>query len=109
MEKRTIYYKNGSIKYEGDFINDKAEGNGKYIKEDGNYYIGELKNNLKHGKGKLYYKNGNIKYEGDFINDKFAGNGKFYYRLAFFRIRESKSLSFYYCDKFINVKNNTKT
>ena len=44
--------------------------------ENGEYYIGELFNNLKHGKGIIYYKNGNIKYEGDFINDKREGNGK---------------------------------
>ena len=62
------YYKNGNIKYEGDFINDKREGNGKYIYEDGEYYIGEWKNNFRHGKGIMYYKNGNIKCEGDFIN-----------------------------------------
>ena len=34
------YYKNGSIKYEGDFVIDKYEGNGKYNWESGNYYIG---------------------------------------------------------------------
>ena len=67
--KGIAYYKNGNIKFEGDFINDKYEGNGKYIFENGNYYIGEFKNDLKHGKGIIYYKNGNIKYEGDFSND----------------------------------------
>ena len=35
------YYKNGKIKYEGDFINDKYEGYGKYIWENGEYYIGK--------------------------------------------------------------------
>ena len=69
-EKGKEYYKNGNIRYEGDFINDKFEGNGKYIYEDGDYYIGEWKNDLKHGKGKYYYKNGNIKFESYFINDK---------------------------------------
>ena len=68
--KGIIYYKNGNIKYEGDFINDKYEGNGKYIYENGEYYIGEFKNGLKHGKGIEYYKNGNIKYDGYFINGK---------------------------------------
>ena len=42
--------------------------------ENGEYYIGDLFNNLKHGKGIIYYKNGNIKYEGDFITDKRDGN-----------------------------------
>ena len=60
--KGTEYYSNGKIKYEGDYINDKREGNGKYIYENGEYYLGQCKNNLKHGKGIYYYKNGNIKY-----------------------------------------------
>ena len=41
------------------------------------YYIGELINNLKNGKGIIYYKNGNIKYKGYFVCDKFEGNGKY--------------------------------
>ena len=73
------YYKNGNIQYEGDFIKDKYEGNGKYIYEDDNYYIGQLFNGLKHGKCKEYYKNGNIQYEGDFIKDKYEGIGIYIY------------------------------
>ena len=63
--------------YEGEFVNDKYEGKGKYNYEDGKYYIGEWKNGLRNGRGILYYKNGNILYEGDFVNDKFEGNGKY--------------------------------
>ena len=61
-----MYYSNGNIKYDGEFINGNREGKGKYIFENGEYYIGELKNNLKHGKGIMYYSNGNIKYDGEF-------------------------------------------
>ena len=64
------YYKNGNIKYDGEFVNGKYEGNGKYIWEDGNYYIGQFLNGKRHGKGIDYYKNGNIKYDGKFVNDK---------------------------------------
>ena len=53
------YYKDGNIKYEGDFVNDKREGKGKYIWEDGEYYIGEWLNDYMHGKGIEYYKDGN--------------------------------------------------
>ena len=77
--RNSIFYKNGNIKYEGDFINDKPEGNGKYYWENSEYYIGQFKNGFKHGKGIYYYKNGKIRYEGDFINDKFEGNGKYYW------------------------------
>ena len=72
--KGTEYYSNGKIKYEGDYINDKREGNGKYIWEDGEYYIGQFKNGLRHGKGTMYYSNGEIKSEGDWINDEFVDN-----------------------------------
>ena len=71
MEKGTYYYKNGFIKYEGDFVNDKYEGNGKYIYENDEYYIGQFLNGLRHGKGTLYYKKCSIKYEGYFVNDEY--------------------------------------
>jgi len=56
------------IKYEGDYINGKGEGYGKYIWENGDYYIGQWKNGLFNGKGTYYNSNKKIKYEGDFIN-----------------------------------------
>ena len=71
--KGIIYYKNGKIKYDGEFINDKLEGKGKYISENGDYYIGEFKKGLKHGKGTIYYKNISTKYDGEFINDELKG------------------------------------
>ena len=55
------------------------EGKGKYIDADGNYYIGEFKKGLKHGKGVEYDRNNNLRYEGDFINGKYEGNGKLIY------------------------------
>ena len=67
----------GNIGYEGDFVNDKQEGNGKSIWEDGNYYIGQWKNGLRNGKGTYYYSNGNIRYEGDYVNNKREGYGKY--------------------------------
>ena len=51
--------------------------NGKYIYDDGKYYIGEFKNYLPDGKGIKYNKNGIILYEGNFINGKFEGYGKY--------------------------------
>ena len=46
----------------------------KKIYENGEYYIGEMLNGLRHGKGIDYYKNGNIKYDGNFVNGKYEGN-----------------------------------
>ncbi len=77
--KGIIYYKNGSILYEGDFVNGKYEGNGKEIYENGTYYIGQFLNVFRHGKVVLYYQNNSILYEGDFDNDIFEGNGKLIY------------------------------
>ena len=69
-----MYYSNGKIKYDGDYINNKAEGNGKYIWEDGESYIGQFKNCFSHGKGTEYYSNGEIKQKGNWINDEFVEN-----------------------------------
>jgi len=38
------YDKNENIIYNGEFVNDKYEGQGKYIYENGEYYIGQFKN-----------------------------------------------------------------
>ena len=55
------------------------EGNGKYVYENKEYYIGKWSNGNRLGKVILYYKNGKIKYDGDFVNDKKEGNGKLIY------------------------------
>ena len=62
------------------------EGKGKFIEENGNYYIGEFKKGLKHGKGIEYIKKGKIIYKGDFINDKKEGKGKFIYDDGYYYI-----------------------
>ena len=76
--------------------------NGKYIWDDGKYYLGEFKNNLPNGKGIKYYSNGNILYEGYFINGKFEGNGKYIlkdgeYYIGQFRngLRNGKGILYY--------------
>ena len=61
------------------FINDLPDGTGKMIYEEGDYYIGEFKEGLQHGKGKYYSNKGRLIYEGDFVNDKEEGNGKLFY------------------------------
>ena len=48
------YYSNGKLKYEGDYINGKKEGNGKFIDMFGNCYIGQFLNDEMNGKGKLF-------------------------------------------------------
>jgi hypothetical protein len=60
-------------------------GHGKYIwsennpsAKDSKDYIGDYRDNYKHGYGTLQFKNGN-KYQGQFIDGKMHGFGVFYY------------------------------
>ena len=55
-------------------MDDKFEGNGKYIWKDGEYYIGQYKNGLRNGKGIHFYSNGDIKLKGNWVNGKFVEN-----------------------------------
>lgn len=52
------YYKNGNIKYIGDFKNSQKDGYGVYyIEPDKILYEGQYKNDKRHGHGILYYYN----------------------------------------------------
>jgi hypothetical protein len=51
--KGKLYYKNGNIKYEGDFVDDKREGKGKYIYEERKDYIGKMLNGFINGIGAI--------------------------------------------------------
>ena len=79
MEKELYIIKMEILNIKVDFKNGKKEGDGKFIFEDGNYYIGQFKDDLFNGKGIIYYKNGNIMYEGYLKNNKKEGHGKFIY------------------------------
>ena len=93
---------NKNIIYEGYFKNGKPNGYGKCFYENGNYYIGEFLDGVRHGKGIIYYQNGKIKYEGNFINDICEGEGKYiwengeYYIGEFHNnLREGKGKEYY--------------
>jgi hypothetical protein len=59
--------------YEGDHVNDKWHGYGKYVnKKEGEVYEGEWKESRKHGKGKLTVADGRVD-EGEWENGEFAG------------------------------------
>ena len=77
--KGTKYTQNNIIIYEGDFVDGLMEGNGKFIHENGDYYIGQFRNNLANGKGTEYDVFGVIIYEGDFVDDVRNGDGKLFY------------------------------
>ena len=48
-----VYDKNNEEVYEGEFVDGKREGHGKYYISEEYYYEGEFKNNEFHGKGEF--------------------------------------------------------
>ena len=65
-------------KYEGDLVNGKKEGKGKYKYKNGCIYEGFFKNNKKEGSGVFYYTNGD-RYKGQFEKGFYQGDGIFYF------------------------------
>jgi len=61
--------------YEGNLINNKREGYGRFIFDDGTIYEGEFFGDKLNGKGKMVWKNGGL-YEGNFLDSKRHGYGK---------------------------------
>jgi hypothetical protein len=51
---------NGAIIYEGEWKNNKMDGQGIYFWDDGRYYEGYYKNDMKHGYGEYTYTDGQI-------------------------------------------------
>ncbi len=69
-----IYFKN--YIYEGSWKNGALDGLGVEISNAGEKYVGEFKNGLKNGSGKIYLKNGIEKISGFWENDRFIREGK---------------------------------
>ena len=67
-------------RYEGQYINNKIHGQGIYNFASGNKYVGEYINGKKHGKGTFtFFVTGN-KYVGEYKNGKRHGQGTFTYK-----------------------------
>ena len=80
FKRSTIYikqYDNG--RYEGEMVDGKREGKGKFYFITGDYYEGDFKNNCKEGKGKYIYSANKDIYEGEFKGGKIHGKGKYTY------------------------------
>ena len=78
----TFVWDNGD-KYVGQFAYRKFSGTGTYYYASGAKYVGQWSNDLKNGKGTMYFANGNI-YEGNWINDKENGFGKETYKWGYY-------------------------
>lgn len=61
--------------YEGEFVNDKANGKGKYIHANGDMYEGDFLNDMEHGKGIFIFADDGARYEGDFVRNYKHGKG----------------------------------
>ena len=74
MEKEKKYYFNGTLKFEGEYLNGKKNGKGKKYKEaficgiGPLIFEGEYFNGKKNGKGKEYDDKGQLIFEGIFLN-----------------------------------------
>ena len=64
--------------YDGEWVNDKRTGKGRYTWPSGDFYEGEWNNDNAHGYGIMKSSNGNI-YEGEWKNGKKDGKGKMTY------------------------------
>lgn len=73
-----IKYSN-KVKYDGEYSNNKFNGQGTITYKNGDEYKGEFKNGLKSGTGEYTWKNG-AKYTGDWSKDKMNGSGTYYYK-----------------------------
>ena len=81
LNKGTIYYEDGSI-YIGDIKNYMRHGKGK-MKSDLEKYDGNWKEDQKDGDGTLIFSDG-TKYIGQFKNNNFNGKGKMEWKDGFF-------------------------
>ena len=65
------YRFNGSLKYDGEYINGKLYNIVKEYYEEGKLvFEGEFKEGKRNGKGKEYNKEGILIFEGEYLNDK---------------------------------------
>ena len=74
------YMFNNEESYNGEIVADYFEGKGRYLYKECECYIGQFRQNLRHGKGTIYYSNDKILYRGNFVNDKFEGEGQYFWK-----------------------------
>ena len=73
----TYTFDNGD-KYVGEWKDNKRHGQGTYTYANGAKYVGEFKDNKYHGQGTFTFASG-AKYVGEFKDDKYHGQGTYTY------------------------------
>ena len=59
------YYDNGSLQFDGEYLNGRKNGNCKEYNQNGDlFFEGEFLDGKKNGKGKEYSLKGNLEFEG---------------------------------------------
>lgn len=74
-KRKRLTYTNGDT-YEGEVLNGKRHGKGRYTFKSGAYYDGEWKSGEKQGHGKYVFADGTY-YDGEWVNGVKQGKGKF--------------------------------
>jgi hypothetical protein len=70
-----LFMENGDT-YEGNLVQGKRQGRGKYKWKDERHYKGMWSNDTRHGTGVFLYPNNDM-YEGEFVSGKRQGQGRF--------------------------------
>lgn len=73
-------YTNPFFQYEGEWIDGKKHGLGKFLMNDGSYYNGEFKNGEIEGNGVRYFGLSGNKYTGSFYKGELQGQGIMEYK-----------------------------
>lgn len=77
--RKTLYWENGSIRYQGGMLDDQYEGAGTLYYADGSVeYQGTFSFGKRNGEGTSYTDTGLLLYEGQFSNDRYEGEGRLY-------------------------------
>lgn len=73
-------YTNQFFQYEGNWVDGKKEGIGKFLMKDGSYYYGEFNNGEIEGNGMRYFALNGSKYTGTFHKGELHGKGIMKYK-----------------------------
>ena len=65
--------------YEGEYFNGQFHGKGKYIFDNGSYYIEEWKNGKRSGNEKFYCKDNFLHFDGEYNNDEMVYGKHIYF------------------------------
>ena len=81
LQMKKEYYKDGTLKMEGECLYHEFNGKVKEYYHNGKLKIEcEYQNGLKNGKSKEFFENGELYFEGEYLNGKrWNGKGKEYY------------------------------